>query len=63
MFVALEIFQCLAHPFELAGMGLTADLANQPGSETDVILAQADPGLWGQLDQFARCRLIQPSIR
>lgn len=56
---ALEPAQRLAHPFELAGMGVVSDLSGQPGRETVVILAQADPGLARPTDQLAPGRLTQ----
>ena len=60
--VALEPTQCLAHPFELAGMGVTSDLTGQPAGEPVGILAKADPGLAGQPDQLATGGLVQPGI-
>ena len=43
-------------------MGVASDLTGQPGCEAVVVLAQTNPGLTGQPDQFAPCRFIQPGI-
>ena len=60
--VASEFPKRLAHPFELAGVGIATDLTGQPGCQAVVILAQANPGLASQTDQLAPRRLIQPGV-
>ena len=61
--VALEPAQHLAHPFELAGMGVAPNLTGQTRGKAAIALPQADPGLSGQPDLFAPCRIKQPGIR
>ena len=61
--VALETAQRLTHPFELAGMGGAPNLTGQTRGQAAIALPQAEPGLSGQPDQFAPCRLKQPGVR
>ena len=51
--VALETTQRLAHPLELAGMGIASDLTGKARGQTVVVLSQTDPGLAGQPDELA----------
>ena len=53
----------LEYPFELAAMGGAPNLTGQTRGQAAMALPQAEPGLSGQPDQFAPCRLKQPGTR
>ncbi len=61
--IALEPAQRLAHPLELPGMGIAANLNEQPGAEAVVVLAQTDARVTRQRDELAPCSLVEPGIR
>ena len=44
-------------------MGIAPNLTGQTRGQAAIALPQAEPGLSGQPDQFAPCRLKQPGIR
>ena len=60
--VALQCTQRLAHPLELTGVGVSADLRRQPRRQARIALAQLDPGLGGERHQLPPRRLVEPGV-
>jgi hypothetical protein len=60
--IALQPPEALAHALELAGVGVTADLAGQPRRQPGIALAQREPGLAGELDQAQARLLVEPRV-
>ena len=60
--IAFQPTQALAHPLELAGMGITTDLAGQPRRKAGIALAQGKPGVVGELHQAQAGLLVEPRI-
>jgi hypothetical protein len=60
--VALQRAQRLAHPLELAGVGVAADLGRQTRRQARVALAQLHPSLRGECHKLLPRLLVEPGV-
>ena len=60
--VTLQLFQRLAHAFELFRMVVAAHLQHQPRSESGIGLPLLLPGLPCQSNQLCPCPLVKPGV-